>query len=385
MDLDRSNKRLHLLEKTIAAGSQDPFVHYARALELTTNVGEIPQLFPVLRGLASFYLMRVENEKGHQMAERILELAERLDDADMRAEGHLVMAEYLIASDLPAALDHFEKALAVFESQRQPVPRLRLGSNPHVVALTVSALILWMLGFPDRARQRSGQAIALAQKMGHPFSRCYALFHQCYLNLWLSNFQAVQSGARTLMDLAAEHGFQIWDAVAACLCGAAMVGAGAIDDGLAMMEPGMKAYRGLKTPPIFWLQLLCVQADAYRGASRPADGLPLIDEALKIGSTNPTATFAPEILGVKGDLVLLLDPGNADQAESLFQLALNIAQKSQTSMLELRAALKLARLWHGQGKTEPARAVLNEAYAKMTEGFATNDLMQARALLEELK
>src|SRR5688572_17090590 len=36
---------------------------YARALKLCENAGEIPQLFPVLRGLASFYILRTEYEK----------------------------------------------------------------------------------------------------------------------------------------------------------------------------------------------------------------------------------------------------------------------------------------------------------------------------------
>ncbi|MBI5034029.1 MAG: hypothetical protein HZB51_26200 [Chloroflexi bacterium] len=357
---------------------------YAQALELCSSAGEIPQLFPVLRGLVSYYLLIAENEKGLQIGNRILELAERLDDDDMRGEAHLVLGENLVDFDLHAGLDHIEKALAIFESQRQPARRLRVGSNPHVVALTVSALFLWILGHPDRARERLGRAIGLAQKLGHPFSRCYALFHQCFLNLWLENYSAVQSGARTLMDVAAEYGFQIWDAVAACLCGAAMVADGAIDDGLALLEPGMKAYRGLKTPPVFWTLLLNVQASAFSKASRPGDGLPLLDEAIRIGSTNANNPFGSELLGLKGELLLALDPNNAAQAESLFQLAVNIAQQFQAPMLELRAAFKLARLWQSQGKKAQAHAVLHGAYAKFTEGFSTNDLMQAQALLREL-
>jgi tetratricopeptide (TPR) repeat protein len=357
---------------------------YARALELCSSAGEIPQLLPVLRGLASFYGLRAENDKGIQIGERILELAERLDDADMRGEAYLVLGINTAASDIHAGLAHFEKAIAAFDPQHQQARRLSLGSNPLVVALAASGLFLWMIGFPERARQRLGQAIALAQKLEHPFSRCYALFHQCFLNLWLENFQPVQSGARVLMDLAAEHGFQIWEAVGACLCGAAMVATGAIEEGLALIEPGMTAYRGLKTPPVFWPLLLSVQAAAYGRASRPADGLRLVNEALEIGSTNPGQRFAPELLGLKGELLLTLDPNNAMQAESLFQLALNIARESRAPMLELRAALKLARVWQAQGKTEPARVVLNEAGAKITERSSTVDIMAARAMLKEL-
>jgi predicted ATPase len=358
---------------------------YARALELCTSVGEIPQLFPVLRGLASFYVLRSEFAKGVQIGERILELAERLDDVDMRVEGHLVLGENIGSLDqVHAGLDHLEKAIAAFDPKRQRVRRLGLGSNPGVVALTVSALFLWMIGFPERARRRAGEAIALAQKLQHPFSLSYALFHYGLLNLWLGNFPAAEGGARALMDLAAEHDFQIWSAVAACLRGAAMVGTGAIDEGLALIEPGMTLYRELKTPPAFWPMLLSLHADAYRAASRPSGGLPLVNEALQIGSASSSHIIAPEVLGVKGELLLVLDPNNAAEAESLFQLAVNIAQEVNTPMLELRAAMKLSRLWQAQGKIEPARTLLSEAYAKMTEGFAIADLMQAQAMLKEL-
>ena len=64
---------------------------YTRALELSEAVGEIPQLFPVLRGLASLYIYLGQFEKAAQMGEKILSLAERLDDASMRVEGHLVL------------------------------------------------------------------------------------------------------------------------------------------------------------------------------------------------------------------------------------------------------------------------------------------------------
>lgn len=358
---------------------------YARALELCTSAGEIPQLFPVLRGLASFYVLRSEFEKGAQIGKRILELAERLDDVDMRVEGHLVLGENIASLEkIHAGLEHLEKAIALFDPKRQRVRRLRLGSNPGVVALTVSALFLWVIGFPERAHKRSGEAIALAQTLAHPFSMSYALFHHGFLNLWLGNFKVAQTSGQMLMDLASEHDFQIWSAVAACLCGAAMVGAGAIEEGLALIEPGMAEYRSLKTPPVFWPMLLQLHAGACGAASRPVDGLASINEALQIGSASSSRIFAPEVLGLKGDLLLALDRHNATEAESLYQLAVNIAREMKTPMFELRAALKLSRLWQGQGKTEQARSVLKDAYAKLTEGFATADLMQAQAVLKEL-
>jgi predicted ATPase len=72
------------------------------------------------------------------------------------------------------------------------------------------------------------------------------------------------------------------------------------------------------------------------------------------------------------------------EAERCYQQAINIARELHASMLELRAALRLSRLWREQGKTQEARDVLSTAYAKMTEGFSLPDLIQAQTLLNEL-
>jgi predicted ATPase len=159
---------------------------------------------------------------------------------------------------------------------------------------------------------------------------------------------------------------------------------GSTREGLASIDRGMNVYQGRKSPPVFWPMLLQLQAGAYGGAGRPADGLPVLARALEIASESASALMAPEFLGLKGDLLLALAPDNAAEAEEEYRRAVSIAQEVRAPMLELRAALRLARLWHAQGKNEAARNLLGAAYAKLTEGFAMPDLMQAQALLAEL-
>jgi predicted ATPase len=52
--------------------------------------------------------------------------------------------------------------------------------------------------------------------------------------------------------------------------------------------------------------------------------------------------------------------------------------------LELRAAMSLARLRRDQGRRTEAADLLAPVYGWFTEGFATDDLRQAKALLEEV-
>ena len=65
-------------------------------------------------------------------------------------------------------------------------------------------------------------------------------------------------------------------------------------------------------------------------------------------------------------------------------LGLAIAREQGTRGYELRAATSLARLWREQGRRAEAHELLAPVYAWFTEGFDTQDLKEANALLEEL-
>jgi predicted ATPase len=360
---------------------------YVRALELVESAGEIPQLFPVLRGLASLYTFRNEPDKSRQLGERMLDLAERIGDVDMKIEGLLVTGYNLaFGADPQPGLELIEKGIVLSNSQRRPARGLGIGPNPTVIGLNVSALFLWVGGYPDRAYSRAAEAIALAQRLHHPYSLTYAQFHHGLLNMWLRNYEIARDSAQTVVELAEVYGFQIWSAVGSCLRGAALVNIGGTAEGLALTEQGLKAYRGLKTPPVFWPLLLHLCAGAYGAASRPEDGLPLLDEAIAAGkgSSSSSDGLTPEFLILKGDLLLALTSDNTVEAESLYQSAVNSAREVGAAMVELQAAMRLSRLWQNQGKSEQARELLSAAYSKITEGFTTADMKDATALLDAL-
>jgi predicted ATPase len=73
-----------------------------------------------------------------------------------------------------------------------------------------------------------------------------------------------------------------------------------------------------------------------------------------------------------------------EQAEVSLLQALAIARRQQAKSWELRAATSLSRLWQQQGKCDEARQLLMPIYSWFTEGFDTVDLMEAKALLEQL-
>jgi predicted ATPase len=63
---------------------------------------------------------------------------------------------------------------------------------------------------------------------------------------------------------------------------------------------------------------------------------------------------------------------------------LSIAEEQEAKLWGLRAAASLARLRCDQGRRAEARDLLAPVYGWFTEGFDTPDLMEAKALLNEL-
>jgi predicted ATPase/class 3 adenylate cyclase len=354
---------------------------YGGALSLAEEVGELPRLFPVLRSLASFHLYRGEFEKTAAVGRELLDLAEQQEDAGLQVEGHLLVgASVSFGGDVLTALEHLDRAISLFDPrQHQPGP-FRLGPSSGVVSYTTSAFLLWLLGYPDRAAERASSAVELARQLQHPFTLAYALFHVGFLDLSRRELELVHERASGVLDVAEEHDYQIWRALALALQGAAVTGLGRPTEGLARIDQGIALYQGLKTPPVFWPLLLSVRARAFGLGGRPADGLPLIDEAIEM--TGQHNIFYPEFALLRGDLLLGL--GDAEGAEPCFQSVFEVAGDLEVRMPQLRAATRLTRLWRAAGKRPDGTDELRSVYETFTEGFDTPDLVEARAVLDEV-
>jgi adenylate cyclase len=241
-----------------------------------------------------------------------------------------------------------------------------------------------MLGYPDRALDRANQAVALAKHLNQPFSMCYALFHAGMLHHWMRETALVRECADAVLDIAEEHEYLVWKAVGTCLHGAALAEMEQPQHGLAQIRIGLDLYQDLKSPPVFWSLLLYLYAEVCSQAGIPEQGLSQLEKSAEIINTSSGGTLFPEFFRLTGELLLAHSPENAAAAELRFQQALGIARELQATMLELRVALSLSRLWLGQGKKEQASQVLRDVYDRFTEGYTTADLVEAKELLNKI-
>jgi predicted ATPase len=99
---------------------------------------------------------------------------------------------------------------------------------------------------------------------------------------------------------------------------------------------------------------------------------------------NGDACHLPELLRVKGGLLLSLPRPGSDEAESCFMQSLEPSRRRGAPARELRRAIDLAILLDGQGRSDGARTLLQPAFDKFADGSDTADLKVARRLLARL-
>ena len=105
-------------------------------------------------------------------------------------------------------------------------------------------------------------------------------------------------------------------------------------------------------------------------------------EAVAAANAQRERWFEAEIHRLRGEV--LRDAGDHTAAEVSFRTAIDTARHQNAKLWELRASVSFAQMLQDQGKRTEARDLLAPVYDWFTEGFDTPDLIEAKALLDDL-
>src|SRR5262249_15638922 len=138
---------------------------YHRARELCSQVGESSQLFPALMGLRFFYTALGELQTARELGEQLLRLAQDATDAGLLVEAHYARAVPLhFLGKFVSAREHLEEAMALYDPKLHRDHAVRYGLDPGVAARSLVAWLLWELGYPDQALEKTREALSLARE-----------------------------------------------------------------------------------------------------------------------------------------------------------------------------------------------------------------------------
>jgi DNA-binding winged helix-turn-helix (wHTH) protein/predicted ATPase len=361
---------------------------YARAWELCLQMGETPQLLPVLLGIGRFYVVRGEFKTGRDVGAHLLTIAQATQDPVVLLAAHNALGIVsLYSGELETALAHLERGIAGTDSGEHDSTRTHaFRLVPPVVTCAIhSAWALWLLGHLDRATARAQEALTLARALDHPFGLSYACHLAAALHQWRGDHAAAHALEAEALPHDTEHGFGLLLSVGRIQRGWLLAEQGQRDAGLAQMREGLAMHREIGAE-VLVPGFLALVAEVHQTLGQPAEGLSALTEALMIAQQSGQHYWQAELHRLAGVLTLQVESGREAPAaaESHFLRALEIARRQRAKWLELRATTSLARLWADQGKVSGAHAMLGDVYTWFTEGVDTAALREARSLLDAL-
>jgi predicted ATPase len=370
------------LMATHGIGSVELARSFGRTRELCQQLGDPPELFPVLYGLAMYHQGRAEHQAMQALSEQLMALAEQGDDSTLLMQAHVAQgACSMNQGRLVAGREHCELGLALYDPAVHWTLADLYGFDPGIVSAQL-AMTLWLLGYPDQAMQRANEAVKLSHDRTHPMSVSLACMVTGMTHRWRGETVASLRQAEALLVVSQEHDLAAFVGGGHLLAGWVRAEQGKEVEGVTQMRQGLQLLadkQALSLP--CWMSLLI---DTYWRTGQGAEGLALVEEALGLVNRTEERYYEAELHRLQGELLLQRSPHEPSAGEVAFAKALEVAREQEAKSLELRAAMSLARLWRQQGKTPEARALLAPVYEWFTEGFATADLQDAKALLSAL-
>jgi tetratricopeptide (TPR) repeat protein len=372
------------LQNTKGPRSADVETVCNRALELNRSSDDALSLSQILGSLATHHFVRAEFQTATEFATQGLSVAEQAGDPLLIALAlwYAGLVSFY-RGEFVQAREHFSPIITLYDpvQHRDRLVTIR-GSDAALAALAYDACCLWVLGYPDQARQSAQDSLAMARDFGHFFTLadciCYA---GCKFNDLRRDAEAISLFVEEFFHLMERGGPGSWMEATVYLSGEAHVLSRRPQEGIDQLHRYLDggevrgellnfsgAYRSI--------------AEAYGMMAQVTEGLAAINRGFASIEETGAHIWESEMYRTQAGLFLL--QGDEVAAERSLHSAIQVARRQHAKSFELRATVDLARLWQKQGRSEEARQILSEIYGWFTEGFDEPDLVRAGELLEAL-
>jgi len=205
----------------------------------------------------------------------------------------------------------------------------------------------------------------------------------CPISYLAGDLDAAERYGADLLAHADRHGIRPWRLWAAGFNALVVVRRGDRDAGLARLRHELNEAGDAKYLPRF-LFLLGELSACLGEANEVESGRALVEETLARCQNRQEQWYIPELLRIKGDLVLKdKQPSSYSAAEQCFGEAIELARRQDARFWELRSTISLARLRIVRDQKDEAKQLLTPAFG-LTEGAQISDMREARALLDSL-
>ncbi len=317
---------------------------YARARELSEQFGDTPQLFRATWGLWLFYWGRGSMGAATALADRLLAMATRSGDRELLLQAHHALwATSFSKGDIRRAHEHASSGSALYVQDRHFALVAAYGNHDAAVcAHAFDARALAMLGRDADAMRAADAGIALARRLGHPFSLALALVFAAAVHQFRDAASEAVRHAAEAATLARGHSFPLLLAWALTFEGWAEVHVGRADHGLSLITEGLERAETTGSDQ-FRPHLLGLAADAHLHAGRLVEARRCVDRALELAARTGERFYESELHRLDAELRLRAD-GDHRTAEEALNRAITVASRQGAVLFAERSAARLRQL-----------------------------------------
>ena len=355
-----------------------------RARELCEKLGEAEGAAFAIVGKFAFHLVRAEMQQAHVEADAGLALSQSIGSPELVAQFNFLIGDtYYWEGQLAPAKRHLEKSISPWDVSKARYIAERSGVEAHCIGLAYLAHTEMTMGYADRARAVMSESLRDAEKLGHAQTMGHCLGVAAWMAVFARDIEAARQYASRTVEYCEEQQLMFWEASAYLVDGWVLIQEGTFEQGVKRMQEGFAIRRGAGAALVH-ANFYAALAECYERVGDFGSGLALIQEGFKHLEWSGERLAESELHRVQGEL-LFSKTSDANAAVQCFERALAVARQQQAGLYELRAAVSLARLWCQQRQRQAARDVLIPVHRWFTEGFASPDLVKAKALLAELE
>jgi len=369
----------HGISSMLSEGNSEPAaLSLKRSLELAGQLDDQLNEFRTLGRLSIFHLRAGEMHATLEYAGRFLEVAKKGADPISRAEAHGLLGGVLhIMGSHPTSRFHIEAALS--ESSTH-LPWIDLGYNQRSQARIILAGLLWMEGAHRQAQDAVRQALEEAEGLNHPPTTCMVLAPAIDILLRAEDLEDVERHADRLIQLADKHMLTPYQAVGRGAKGELLVRREQPEQGVAQLRSAVEMLDRLRYKWVIGTFMTGI-ARGLAAINRFGEAIDSIDGGLAAAERDGILYFAPEMLRVKGWILMSAPEPAFSEAEGFFERSLDLATRQGALAWQLRTATSLALLRLRQGRRDEIREILAPICDRFAEHEDHRDLAEARRLL----
>jgi class 3 adenylate cyclase/predicted ATPase len=356
---------------------------FIRAQELAATIDNPNERFTIYYGLWVNNLMRGELPLAREIAETFLREAERgAGTMECEVGRRFVGLTSLFQGHLVEAQANLVEALSTFDPERDHEARFRFGGDIGAISRVYLATTKWLLGEVGPARALIEEAIAHAIESDHVTSLVNTYAFTALFEMVRGDAEAARRDAEIVIRLSQENALPLYAASGALRYAWASARLRSGENGGTELRRAVAAYSGQGNKfHLPFYQGLLAEIEAEVDA---AGALTRIDGALLLARETGEHWSDAFLHRLRGEILLKRDPANTATAEEAFLTAIAVAEQQKARSFELRAALRLARLYNSKSRSADAHALLAPALEDFSPTAEFPEITEARALLGTL-